>query len=278
MIKIIKENRIKTIINLRGKWDEQWYKREKAITEEHNVRLYDVKISPHDLPDFQQLTAILNILLNGERPLLIHCNKGVDRTGLVSAIALMIEQNPPLSIVKNQFSVRYGVFPFYRSVGPYFFGIYEKWLNASNKAHSMDNFLLWADNEYVDSKGNLLYWVDAVNDRMFIKKKVLMIEDSSGELYLRGWAVNMSKKSPIDGELYIVFDNKMSQKADFKYNRPDVARHFKFEGKQYKNFFVGWDAAFKRDDFSDGCHKIYFKFIKNESTIWKIPTRFEFCL
>lgn len=274
---IIKGKDIRSILNLRGRWEEHWYEKEKAISEKNNIRLYDVRISPHKLPDFHKLSSILDILVNSEKPLLIHCQRGVDRTGLVSAIALLMEKDPPLSRVKEQFSLRYGVLPVYRSVGPYFFKNYEQWLKKADKTHSRDNFLYWVDNEYVDSKGNLIYWVDAINDKVFSKKRVFM-ENDAEELYLRGWAFNLSKKSPADGDLYIVFDNQISQKAVFKRNRPDVARFFKLGEMYYENFVVGWEAEFKRDRLSDGCHKIYLKLVEDKSTVWNIATRFEFCL
>ena len=263
--KVIREKGIKTIINLRGRWDdENWYEREREVTEIESVKLNDIRISPHDLPEFEKLSSILDVLLNGERPLLIHCERGVDRTGLVSAMALMIEKDPPLSLLKKQFSFRYGVVPFYGSVGPYFFKNYEQWLENTKRMHSKNNFIYWIENGYADNTGNLKYWIDTVNGKGYSKHKFdgyrrFFVKDVKERISIRGWAFDTNKKSPSDGLVYIVLDNKISQRADFRHNMPEVARFFKFGEKYYKDFMVGWEAEFKRENLSDGCHKIYIR-------------------
>jgi len=276
--KYIREKDIKTILNLIGRRDDKdWYKKEKEITQKYKVQLHDVGISANELPDIDRIISIVNILVHAEKPLLIHCKKGVDRTGLVSAIALSIEKDSPLHTIKRQFSLRYGVFPFYRSVGPYFFQQYEKWLKETERIHSKDTLLHWITDEYVDYKSNILYWIDSMNDKVFNDKKV-SIENDSEELSIKGWSFHFKEKSPPDGILYIRPDNRISSRAIVKYNRPDVAQYFELGEKYYKNFVVGWEAKFKSKDLSQGCHRIYLQYVKDESTIWNFDTDFEFCL
>jgi len=120
--KTIKEKGIKTIINLRGENKEsEWYIEESEISKKNNIKLYDCRLHASDLPKYPILVKILDILLMSERPLLIHCVAGVDRTGFVSALALAIEKDVPLFEVKKQFSLRYGSFPLIRTIGPLFF-------------------------------------------------------------------------------------------------------------------------------------------------------------
>ncbi|MEF9476232.1 MAG: tyrosine-protein phosphatase [Candidatus Mariimomonas ferrooxydans] len=276
--RVIKEKGIKTIINLRGRWKgEEWYETEKNIARENDVKLYDIEISPHDLPDFDKLMSILNILLNGEKPLLIHCKMGVDRTGFVSALALLMGKTPQLSVVKEQFSFKYWVLPFYSYVGPHFFEQYEDWMKKKKKSHSRDNFFFWAENEYVDSHGNLKFWIDTVNGSVFNDYKVL-IRNSPEELSVKGWAFDLRTKSPSDSILYVFFDNQVSQKAFFQRNMPGIARHFKLDNVNYSDFMVGWEAVFKKSSFTEGCHKINLKLVSNESGVWHIGTDFELCL
>jgi protein tyrosine/serine phosphatase len=276
--KYIREMDIKTILNLAGRRDDkEWYKKEKEIAQKYHVQLHDVGISPHELPEIDRIFSIVDILVHAEKPLLIHCRKGVDRTGLVSALALSIEKDPPLLLIKKQFSFRYGVFPVYRSVGPYFFEQYEKWLKETGKTHNKDTLLHWITDQYVDYKGNLTYWIDSVNDKMFNDMKI-HIENNPEELTLKGWAFDFRTKTPPDGIIYIRPDNRISSRAIFKYNMPGIARYFHLGERYYETFDVGWEATFKKKEFSQGCHNIYLQYVKDESTVLNFDTDFEFCL
>src|SRR4030042_1675896 len=276
--KFIKEKGIKTIINLRGKFnDSQWYADESEISKKYHVQMYDIGISPHDLPEYSKLINILDILLKSEKPILIHCHRGVDRTGLVSALALAIEQDPSLSELKKQFSWRHWVLPFYRSTGPYFFSKYEQWLNKAQRIHSKNNLIYWINNEYLDSQGNLKFWIDHVNGKMFDKDKKIVISGNSKQILIDGWAFDSRINSPAE-DLYVVIDNKTKLKANFTSNMPGVARYFGLGEKYYENFVVGWKVAFQRDTIPDGCHKISLKIVKSGSTSLDIPTENTFCL
>jgi protein tyrosine phosphatase (PTP) superfamily phosphohydrolase (DUF442 family) len=276
--KIIREKGIKAIINLRGKSnDSQWYADESEISEAYHVQLYDIGLSPHDLPEYNKLINILDILLKSEKPILIHCHRGIDRTGLVSALALAIEQDTSLPELKKQFSWRYWVLPFYRSTGPYFFSKYEQWLNKTQRIHSKNNLIYWINNEYFDGQGNHKFWIDHVNGKMFDKDKKIVISGNSKQILIEGWAFDSRTNLPVNN-LYVIVDNRTQLKADFTYNRTDVAEFYGLGEKYYENFVVGWKVAFQRDTIPDGCHKISLKIVKSGSTSLDIPTENTFCI
>jgi len=276
--KIIREKGIKAIINLRGKSnDSQWYADESEISEAYHVQLYDIGLSPHDLPEYNKLINILDILLKSEKPILIHCHRGIDRTGLVSALALAIEQDTSLPELKKQFSWRYWVLPFYRSTGPYFFSKYEQWLNKTQRIHSKNNLIYWINNEYLDSQGNLRFWIDHVNGKMFDKDKKIVISGNSKQILIEGWAFDSRTNLPVNN-LYVIVNNRTQLKADFIYNRTDVAEFYGLGEKYYENFVVGWKVTFQRDTIPDGCHKISLKIVKSGSTSLDIPTENTFCI
>jgi protein tyrosine/serine phosphatase len=276
--KYIREKDIKTILNLAGRRDDKdWYKKQKEIAETYNVQLRDIEISPNDLPEIDRIISIVNVLENSERPLLIHCRKGVDRTGLVSAIALAMEKDPSLDEVKKQFSLRYGVIPVYRSVGPYFFKQYEKWLKGTDKTHGKEILLSWITNDYVDNKGNLKFWIDSVNEKIF-NNTTVHVENGTEELTVKGWAFDFKTKAPPEGSLYIKPDNSITSQAIFKYNRPGVAQYFDLGEKYYETFNVGWEAMFQKKDFSKGCHTLYLEYVQDDTTALNLDTDFKFCL
>jgi protein tyrosine/serine phosphatase len=83
--------KIKTVINLRGaNPGEIWYDEEKAVTDFRGVKLIDIPMSAGRLPHRKDLLALLDAYQTAERPILVHCQAGVDRTGEASAIYAML--------------------------------------------------------------------------------------------------------------------------------------------------------------------------------------------
>lgn len=275
--KIIDEKGIRTIINLRGgSKDSGWYIGEREIAKKNNIRLYDISLSAHELPEYGKLISLVEALQTSEKPILIHCRRGSDRTGMASALALALEKDPPLSYIEKQFSWRYGVLPVYHSIGPYFFSKYEQWLGKNGRAHNKGTLLYWIRNEYVDNKGNLEFSIDHVNG-MALKDGKVRVDNNTEVIAIDGWAFDTRTKSPVDG-LSVAIDNRASSRAVFLNNRPDIVEHFGL-GKEYlKNFIVGWKAEFKSGDMTRGCHKISMKLVKGESNILDVPTGFQLCL
>ncbi|CAN7185852.1 dual specificity protein phosphatase family protein [Ensifer adhaerens] len=80
---------IRTILNLRGeKPDERWYREEVAAAERNGIRLINFPMSASAEIDRKETDALMAILRDAPKPLLIHCKAGADRTGLVSTIYL----------------------------------------------------------------------------------------------------------------------------------------------------------------------------------------------
>jgi protein tyrosine phosphatase (PTP) superfamily phosphohydrolase (DUF442 family) len=276
--RIIKDKGIRTVINLRGGHrDLEWYTKERKVAEENNVVLQDVMLSPHDLPNYSTLQSVLGLLSRSERPVLIHCRRGADRTGMVSAIALAIEQDPPIHDVIRQFSWRYGVFPVYRSVGPYFFSKYGQWLLRSQKDHSRENLLFWMRNEYLDGQANLQYWVDQIGgEKVKKRKQKIVISGSPKNITVEGWAFDSRTKAPAQG-LSIVIDGRISSAADFRYDRPDVARSHGLGEEYCGHFPVGWKTEFSTDRLGKGCHTISLRLMKSGVESLDVPAEYEVC-
>jgi protein tyrosine phosphatase (PTP) superfamily phosphohydrolase (DUF442 family) len=274
----IKEKGIKTIINLRGKdTDSSWYADESRMAGDMNVKLFDIRLLSDELPRYRKLAAILSLLQNAEKPLLIHCKRGADRTGLVSALALVLEQDPPLSVVKKQFSALYGVLPVYRSAGPSFFSLYEQWLNKTGKTHDKAALLEWIRNEYKDRFGNLEFWVEEINTTRWndFRRKKFTIPEHVNTLCVKGWAFDASTNTPPDN-LQIIFGNARSFKTDFTRNRPDVARYFKLGDPYYQTFEAGWEITISKDLLPAGCHVVTLGYMKGD-TAFSMPAETTVC-
>jgi protein tyrosine/serine phosphatase len=77
---------IKTVINLRGKNDAEWYSEESETLRSEGVQLIDISMSAKRFPHRDDLIRLLDAFRTAARPILIHCKAGADRTG--EAVAL----------------------------------------------------------------------------------------------------------------------------------------------------------------------------------------------
>ena len=111
----LEEYQIKTVLNLRGeKPHQKWYQDEQRITKEHNITLITYKISARKYLDFNHTSQIVNILKNAQKPLLIHCEGGADRTSLVSALYRYAIKHQSKDKAQEELSIIYGHVPLVR--------------------------------------------------------------------------------------------------------------------------------------------------------------------
>jgi len=85
---------IRSVVNLRGtNPDQKWYREEAAVCREKGVVLIDHPFNSQQLPAPELLAGLLETLRSAERPMLIHCQGGADRTGAAAALYRMIVLN-----------------------------------------------------------------------------------------------------------------------------------------------------------------------------------------
>jgi undecaprenyl-diphosphatase len=141
---LVKQYHIKTVINLEGQSDNPWFLKEKQTLDDNHVQLYNIGLPAKGLPPVQRFKRLIQVLLTAPMPILIHCKNGADRTGLASAIALILYQQADLSTAKQQIAWWYGaVSP--SSTGRVVIPMYEAWLTQNHLEHSRANFLIWTD-------------------------------------------------------------------------------------------------------------------------------------
>jgi len=76
---------IKTIIDLEGHSHADWYRKEQATAKALGIKLVAHEMSARRDVQSDEVEQILDILKTAQRPILIHCRNGADRSGLVSA-------------------------------------------------------------------------------------------------------------------------------------------------------------------------------------------------
>lgn len=100
----IKRYNLKSILSLRHSMPEY----EKEIANRYGVKIYRIIFSAKQGLTEQQWKSAEKILTDeSNQPLLIHCQSGVDRTGLVSALYRVEEQNWPLNKALGEMILQY---------------------------------------------------------------------------------------------------------------------------------------------------------------------------
>ena len=279
----IHEYKIKTIINLRGENEgKDWYDTEKEVARVNNLKLYNFRLESRTLPPVLLLDPIIDVLQRAERPLLIHCQSGIDRTGLVSALALAIELDPPILSLKNQLSWNNSIRPSLFSAGNLFFSAYEEWLRKTGNEHNLKKLMFFIKNEYIDGSGNITYYVDTAQDIIFKAKnrksnRTATVSLNSDRVIIKGWAFDSRSKLPVYN-LDVVIDDNVSERVKYKFFRPDVVKAFDLNKEILKNKRLGWTVEFRKEDLSLGCHKISLRVVNDRSEYINISTNVELCI
>jgi hypothetical protein len=93
--KFLAAHRFKSLINLRGEnADYEWWTTEKRAAAALRIRHFDVKLSSRNIPSRSGLTALFDAFDAAERPLLLKCSGGQDRTGLAAALYILQTNGP----------------------------------------------------------------------------------------------------------------------------------------------------------------------------------------
>lgn len=163
--KLIRDNQIRTVVNLRGTSQVyDWYQVEARTLHDANVSLEDITLSANRLPPPTELHRLIDVLDHTEYPILIHCKQGADRTGLASAIVQLLYTDADLATARKQLWPIYGHVRAGRTMAiDEFFDLYEEWLTAQGTVHTSDRFRHWALKVYSPGVARSeLMWLDQV--------------------------------------------------------------------------------------------------------------------
>jgi protein tyrosine phosphatase (PTP) superfamily phosphohydrolase (DUF442 family) len=136
--KLVRAYGIATVVNLRGcSVPLHWYVEESRATHRLNVCQEDIALSAARLPSVHEIRRLIQVLDHAEYPMLLHCRHGADRTGLASALVLLLQTQMPLREARRQLGLRYGHIAVDRPAYlDRFLDHYEEWLSATGRGHS----------------------------------------------------------------------------------------------------------------------------------------------
>lgn len=105
----IRAKGIATIVNLRGENDHaRWYADEIATAEKLGVKHIDFKMSATKILPPDKADQLVAILKAAPKPILIHCEAGADRSGLVSVIYSERVAGINEDVAERQLSILFG--------------------------------------------------------------------------------------------------------------------------------------------------------------------------
>jgi protein tyrosine phosphatase (PTP) superfamily phosphohydrolase (DUF442 family) len=146
----VKTYGVASILNLRGGSPrDPAYANEERVTRTQGVAFYDFPMSATRRPSRRELLVLIDLFQRCRYPLLVHCKSGADRTGLASAVYLLVKQGEPPARALREFSLHYGHVPL---LGPERLHEplveYDQWLEANRLTHTADRFRTWVEREY----------------------------------------------------------------------------------------------------------------------------------
>jgi hypothetical protein len=137
---------VRTVLNLRGYHPESaWYRAERDATLGQGATQVDVPLSSCEWMSKAQMRALVDVLDSCERPVIVHCWHGSERSGLVSALAILLREGSTLGEARAQFSLRYLFVPWGDGVVTLrHLEQYEAWLGKNGLGHSPAALRRWA--------------------------------------------------------------------------------------------------------------------------------------
>jgi hypothetical protein len=143
--RIVRERKIRTVLNLRGAHPEEaWYQQERAAVLKQGATQVDVALSSCEWMSRAQARTLVNVLDTCDYPVLIHCWRGAERTGLVAAFTELLRPDGSLASARGQFSIMYLFLPLGDgAVMPKHLDRYEEWLRSQGLRHSPSVFRRW---------------------------------------------------------------------------------------------------------------------------------------
>jgi protein tyrosine phosphatase (PTP) superfamily phosphohydrolase (DUF442 family) len=153
---------IRTVVNLRGSCDpSDWFVAEAKTTARLQIAQEDICFSSGRLPSDQELRQLVEAFDRAEYPLLVHCRRGADRTGLASVLYLLLETDAGLVQARRQLGLRFGHVSMSQTAAmDQFFDLYEDWLRSVHLAHTSERFRHWVLHGY--RGGGYGYHLDSI--------------------------------------------------------------------------------------------------------------------
>jgi protein tyrosine phosphatase (PTP) superfamily phosphohydrolase (DUF442 family) len=202
--RLVAQKGIRTVINLRGCCPHlPWYVQEANATAALDLDQLDIAMSATRLPSPQSVIQLIEALDQAPRPLLLHCQQGVDRTGLASVVALLLYTSTPLDQARRHLSLERGHVRLGRTrfIGR-FFDYYAAWLAELQLEHSPALFRYWASKLYCPGEARVEWsLVSGTTHLAGYRPHVLTVRATNRSI--RPWCFTAARNAGIHGYWYL---------------------------------------------------------------------------
>ncbi|MGR3570387.1 fused DSP-PTPase phosphatase/NAD kinase-like protein [Brevirhabdus sp.] len=103
----LRDKGIRAVLNLRGETEYSPYLFERESCEALGLTLIDLPIRAREAPYRERLVELIDIMRRIDRPFLMHCKSGADRTSLAAVLYLVIFEGEPLDRARRHLGLRY---------------------------------------------------------------------------------------------------------------------------------------------------------------------------
>lgn len=151
LARVIAEKGIRTVVNLRGCcWDADWYLGDARAAHAAGISQEDITLSARRFPAPGEVARLVEVLDRTDYPIVLHCNRGADRSGLAGTIARLLLTGDDLGAARRQMWPRYGHVKAFGRTGVLdeFFDAYAAALAAGGEPHTPARFRRWVAEEY----------------------------------------------------------------------------------------------------------------------------------
>jgi protein tyrosine phosphatase (PTP) superfamily phosphohydrolase (DUF442 family) len=280
LARVVRDKGIRTVINLRrAAPDEAWYRQEVAVANElglvhHSVGLYGSSLH------VDQVIEVYGLVRAAERPLLVHCRAGIDRTGLASVLGLLADGGYGLDEVRER-AGRWLDRLRGENIGADFLAQYGAWLVEHRMQHSPDLLDRWLKTDYLDPTGNIHFLVHPIDGRAWYKpfgryaegERFTVERAGNAELVLDGWAFD-ARTGALLADVEARLDGRPVETTEYGIHSPWLIDDF----GNAEILDSGWLARQPMDLLSDGCHVLSFRFNRQDGSQWVSPPAGRICI
>ena len=98
---------IKTVLNLRNDFRRATTQLEIEACNDLGLTYVNFPMAPRSAPTRETLVGLVDLFGTLEKPILMHCKSGADRTGLAGVIWRLTQEGEPIATAKNELTLRY---------------------------------------------------------------------------------------------------------------------------------------------------------------------------
>jgi len=102
----VKTYGLRTVVNLRGDSAEAFYGEERRALERAGVTMIDIRLTAKRMPMARRLENLVDVLESTEKPMLLHCESGIERAGVASVMAAMAVGGEDYASARDEVSLR----------------------------------------------------------------------------------------------------------------------------------------------------------------------------